>query len=118
MFDVGLLQIILHDYLVRKVSSNRFNYYTFCYIKLFVLYMYCVINSNSGMHDMWGIDSVSFGFSFLLNHNNITCMHGMVMYLSIDGSTSYFAQPYTDGCLQQCDMTLSSNVIPALVMLV
>ena len=66
--------------------------YTFCYFK-FLLYMDCVINSIPGMLDMWGIDSVSFGFSFLLSHNNITCMYGMVMYLSIDELTSYFAQP-------------------------
>ena len=48
--------------------------YTFCYFKFLVLYMDCVINSNSGMYVFR------------------TYMYGMVMYLSIDGSTSYFAQ--------------------------
>ena len=51
--------------------------YTFCYFKFLVLYMDCVINSNL----------------FLLNYNNKTCMYGMAMHLSIDGSTAYFAQP-------------------------
>ena len=55
--------------------------------------MDCVINSNAGMLDMSGINSVSFKFSFLLNCNNKTCMYGMVMHISIDGTTSYFAQP-------------------------
>ena len=55
--------------------------------------MGCVINSSSGMLDMWGNDSVSFRFLFLLYYNNIKCMYGMVIHLSIDESTSYFAQP-------------------------
>ena len=50
-------------------------------------------------------------------------MYGIVRHLSIDGSTSYFAQPQTDDCLQEGEMTLSSiftcfnNVTPALVTL-
>ena len=80
------------------ISSEKYRQtfliiYTFWYFKYIVLYMDCVINSNSGMFDMWSIDSVSFIFSFLLNYNSRTCTFGMVMHLSIDGSTSYFAQP-------------------------
>ena len=97
VFVVGLLQSnYLHHHLVREVSSSPFlTIYTFCYFKYIVLYMDCETNSNSGILDKQGIGSVSFRFSFLLSYNNrtCTCMYDMVMHLSIDGSTSYFAQP-------------------------
>ena len=85
------LQSNLHDHLL--LVKPLLIIYTFCYFKFILLYIDCVINSNSGMLDMCVINNVSFRFSFLLNYTNRACMYGMVMHFSPDESTSYFAQP-------------------------